>query len=149
MDGPSDNLRAAVGGLEWTRRADARADRGDAEDSLAALLTRIERELTADVEGDLRVTTSDVDAGDDSWDLLAAVEAWAGVSSAAVSQVYAPASPWPRRVGGWGKKAIAALQRIIKILLTPLQVAAKGVGASSWSIGVSFPWGLSVSLSWP
>jgi hypothetical protein len=52
-------------------------------------------------------------------------------------------------VAGWGKKAVAALQLVVKALVTPLRLAAQAIGASNWSLGVSFPWGISVGVGWP
>jgi hypothetical protein len=82
VEGPSQGLRAVVGELEWTRTADARADRGNAEDVLA----RIERDLGADVESNGDMASANL-TEDGAWDVLSAIHAWAGVASAAVSQV--------------------------------------------------------------
>jgi hypothetical protein len=99
------------------------------------------RARTAEDEGEL-----DPDA---AWDLLATVQTWAGLASAAVSHVYAPASPWPRNLAGWGKKSVVSLQNVVNTLLGPLKravAALQKVGINSWSIGVSFPWGVSISV---
>lgn len=82
-------------------------------------------------------------------EVLATVEEWASVVSYVLATVYGPASPMPRRLVGWTKTVTARLQRITKLLLTPLSAAAQVTGASSWSISVAFPWGVSVGLSWP
>jgi hypothetical protein len=149
MDGPNDGLRAdIIAELGPTRRTDFAGTDLDAEGVLLNVLARIELGALEDVAVSRYRDGAEMST-DEGWDLLAGIEAWAGLASAAVGQVYAPASPWPRSTSGWGKKAIAALQRVVKVLLTPLQVAAKALGASSWSVGVGFPWGLSISLSWP
>jgi hypothetical protein len=108
----------------------------------------------ADIEGMLR---QDVDRGwedelseSGGLDLLGAVEAWAGLASATVGRLYAPASPWPRRqLAGWAKSIAKRLRQLTNLLLTPLRAAANALGASSYSIGLNFPWGVSVALNWP
>ena len=61
----------------------------------------------------------------------------------------APGSPFPFRLAGWGEKAVGKLRGIADRLKPKLQVVAQKIGADSVSIGVSFPWGVQVSLSWP
>jgi len=122
-----------------------------AENSLERVLDQLAEMVSQDISASEYFQTASPRAlgEEEGRDLLAAVDAWAGLASAVVARTYAPASPWRRNVAGWGKKATAALQRITKLLLTPLQVAATALGASSWSIGIGFPWGISISLSWP
>jgi hypothetical protein len=167
MEGPSDDFRASILEEITTARAQVLgATDEDAENALVRSLAAIEERLVADVAessrlNELRAVIGAREAAADhrpgphadleatGWDLLAAVQAWAGLASAVVAQVYAPASPWPRSIAGWGKKATAAIQKVTKLLLGPLQVAAKAVGAGSWSISVGFPWGVSIGVGWP
>lgn len=132
MEGPSEHLRARVG---------ERLDTIEAEHQLEELLAEIESEAQDDVAGGFD--------GENGEDILAAVDAWAGLASTVVSRFYAPASPWPRSVAGWGRRALVRLRRICSVLLPALQAAANAVGATSWSISVGFPWGISIGLSWP
>lgn len=131
MEGPSQDLRAWVGG---------RLDEIESEDQLEELLAEIESAAQSDV---------DAGVGDDGDEVLAAVDAWAGLASSVVARFYAPASPWPPNIAGWGRRALARLRRVCGVLLPALQKAANLLGASSWSISVGFPWGISIGLSWP
>jgi hypothetical protein len=131
VEGPRPELRAWVG---------ERLERLESEEDVEALLSEIETEAVRDVASGVH------GAGED---ILAAVDAWAGLASSVVSRFYAPASPWPRSVAGWGGRAVARLRRICGVLLPALQAGANAVGASSWSVSVGFPWGISVSLTWP
>lgn len=131
MEGPSLELRAWIG---------MRLDEVESEEQLDELLAAIENEAARDVETGL--------AGEGE-EILAAVDSWAGLASSVVSRFYAPASPWPRSVAGWGRRALGRLRRVCGTLLPALQAGANAVGASSWSISVGFPWGISVGLSWP
>lgn len=130
MYGPDDDFRADVG---------ARAEQIDNEEALEHLLADIEDRVASDVEHD--------DGGDPEDD-LAAIQTWASVASYAAARFYAPASPWPRSVAGWSQKAVARLQRIASTLSAPLRRVAAALSAVSFSIGVSFPWGISISLGW-
>jgi len=47
------------------------------------------------------------------------------------------------------KRVAARLQSIVKQLQPAMSKAYQALGASGFSIGVSFPAGVSVSLSWP
>lgn len=127
MRGPNDEFREYV----WRR-----AEGIDSEDALSELLDEIEEAMRADVE-----------PGDPP-DQLAAAESWASVASYPMARLSAPASPWPRNVAGWGTRAVGRLRRIANTLSAVLQPIAPALGAQSFSIGVSFPWGIQISLSW-
>lgn len=104
MDGPSESLRSELSyefeGME-------------SENDLEEILARIEGALLADIESNgLRDQAPD--------DLLAAIESWAGLASAAIARFFAPASPWPRSVAGWGRRAVGRLRRIANALVPPL-----------------------------
>jgi hypothetical protein len=131
VEGPSDALREHIA---------TRAEETESEEELDDVLSEIEDAMSTDF--------ATVES-DDPIDDLAAIDAWAGLASYAVARFYAPSSPWPRRLGGWGKRAARRLRRIVSALEPRLKTAAQKTGASSWSIGVSFPWGIQVSLTWP
>jgi hypothetical protein len=133
VDEPSLDFRAEVA----NRVADIRGGR---EESLELLLDEIAAGLAAALD-----TVTD---GDDAEDLRATCQSWASLASYAVGGFYAPASPWPRSVAGWGKKAVAKLQRVVSLLTTPVATAQSGLKAKGYSIGVSFPWGISISFDW-
>lgn len=111
----------------------------ESEDQLDKVLARIEEVIAADVEL----------PDEDPERVIDAVAQWTSVASYAVGRFYGPASPWPRNVAGWGKKAVARLRRISGHLTGPLNAALGATGASSFSISIGFPWGISVGLSWP
>jgi hypothetical protein len=109
-------------------------------------LTREEEleELLVEIDGALN---EDADAGAPEDD-LAAIESWASLASYAAGRFYAPASPWPRDLAGWGTKAIERLRRIANTLASRLRSIVGVVGATGFSITVGFPWGISVALNW-
>lgn len=159
MNGPSQDLRNRIADeLEGLPGA---SNRGPEHEQVAErLLEQIAAEAESDVEVDLESITdlSQVAVAGEppSRDQLSTAEAllvtvneWASVLSYVSSAVYGPASPMPRRLVGWGNKALTHIQSAAKVLLKPLAAAASVTGASSWSISVGFPWGISVGLSWP
>jgi hypothetical protein len=100
--------------------------------------------LLAEIDGALN---EDADAGDPADD-LAAIESWASLASYAAGRFYAPASPWPGNLAGWGTKAVERLRRIANTLADRLRAIVGVVGATGFSIAVAFPWGISVALNW-
>jgi hypothetical protein len=104
--------------------------------------------LLDEIANRLEAALDTVMVDDDAQDLLAACQSWASVASYAVGGFYAPASPWPRSVAGWGKRAVAKLQRVVALLTSPLAKAQSGLNATGYSVGVSFPWGISISFDW-
>ncbi|HEX4009408.1 MAG TPA: hypothetical protein VHX62_05350 [Solirubrobacteraceae bacterium] len=138
MDGPEPNFREAVG----SRSVQVREIGDEAE--LEHLLEEIEVEIRRDLEHS--APSDAVDEGD-AWSQLAAIESWAGVASNATALFYAPASPWPQSVAGWSKNAVAKLRSIANTLKPALQSLLGALSAVGFSIGVSFPWGISIGLS--
>ncbi|HEY2477223.1 MAG TPA: hypothetical protein VGI17_00670 [Solirubrobacterales bacterium] len=130
MNGPSEELREHVA---------LTLDEVTDEEQLEEILGTIEEELSSDLGGGPR----------DEQEEMAAIDAWAGLASYAVGRFYAPASPWPFRKGGWDKRAPERLRRIADQLRGPLERVARALGAVTWSISVGFPWGVSISVSWP
>ena len=140
MDGPSESLRQAIVGM--LHGIDEAPDLW-AEQQLMQAMGVIEEGISSDIE---RVEPEL--SSDSARDVLSAVESWTSVISAAVARVYAPTSPWKRRIAGWAKEVANKIRWITNLLLAPLKGAAIVLGASSWSIGINFPWGVSVGLSW-
>jgi hypothetical protein len=134
MEGPHDDFRRFV----EQRLNDITEDRS--EEGLEELLAQIEEQLREDLQHPIPV---------DPTPLISAMISWASLASYAVGRFYGPASPWPSNVAGWGTKAAARLQSITSVLLLPLRQAAKAVGASTYTISVGFPWGISIGLEWP
>jgi hypothetical protein len=131
MTGPDDGFRAEVA---------LAAEEIVSEEQLDALLVRIEEELAADLK----------EPEEDAERMIDGVVQWASVASYAVARFYGPASPWPSRdLAGYGKRAVEKLREIASQLSQPLAFALHSTGASSFSISVGFPWGISVGLSWP
>jgi len=142
MDGPSDKVRSSL--IEPILGVADEPDE-EAERRLEATLD----EIGGLLEGDL-VPSDWAELNEETaMDQLAAIDAWAALISSAVARVYAPASPWHRGVAGWAKSVAARLRWLTYLLLIPLKAVAAALGANSYSIGVSFPWGISVGLSWP
>jgi len=131
MQAPSNNLRETIG-----RRASEITD----EDGLEVLLDDILIAVQNAASVGMPAPTDQEE--------LAVVDAWASLASDAVAKFYAPASPWPRNVAGWTARAAARLRAIAQTLSGVLTRLGPGLGAKGSSIGVSFPWGIQISLSW-
>ncbi|MEV0090427.1 hypothetical protein [Streptomyces sp. NPDC050738] len=84
---------------------------------------------------------------EDPEDELVDVECWGALASYVVASTYAPASPM--RNGSWARSVGAALRRITKLLGVALAEVAQWLEAAEWSLTISFPWGIGVSLTWP
>lgn len=115
-----------------------------AEQVVLNALEQMEGAIRDDVQRPMPDLTDETVA----YDQLGAIEAWASAISTVVGRVYAPTSPWRRRVAGWAKNVASRIRWLTGLLLTPLRTIASALGASSFSIGLGFPWGVSVSLSW-
>ncbi len=133
MDGPSEEFRNHVA---------RRAEEVQSEEDLERLLGEIEEAVPA-------YRGEPFPSEEDPLDVLAAVDAWAALASYAVARFYAPSSPWPGRLAGWERSAARRLRSIAAKLEPRLRAAAQFAQARSWSIGVSFPWGVQISLTWP
>lgn len=141
MNGPTEELRIEIRAQvdEIVNAAPPRTVTPEAEDRLTTIVGRITDALQADLDRE----------DDDPQDLLDATNEWAGLLSYAVSRVYAPASPWPLGLGGWGRGPVKSMRRAAGLLQKPLARAATALGANGFSISVGFPWGVAVGLSWP
>lgn len=132
MRGPDDRLRGWVA---------VQMDAVESEEGLEEALGVIDEELANDL-------SSEPYGGQDPAAVLAAVEAWASVASYAAARFYAPSSPWPRGLSGWSRRAVGRLRTISNRMVPPLRAACATVQAKGFSVGVAFPWGVSVSLEW-
>lgn len=138
MDGPDLGFREEIGGRSLQAR-----DLGD-EVELERVLEEIEGAIHRDLE---QGPPSEAVTEEDAWNRLAAIESWAGIASDATAHFYAPASPWPHNVAGWSAKAVARLRSIANTLKPALQALLHALHAVGFSIAVSFPWGISIGLS--
>lgn len=141
MQGPQDGIRA---------RVSVRADHADAEEDVETALAEIEAEMMADLASDASLPAVDdlPAASDAAQSELVALNQWAALASYACARFYAPASPWPKSLAGWGQRVAARLQRIARALGARLQAVGRQLGVTSVSVSVNYPWGLSVSLNW-
>lgn len=141
MNPPTNELRESV-----SRRVVEIRAMPDAE------VDTILDEVIAQINGELqRELDQNPLSGDhaNAQELAAACDAWASLVSHALVQAYAPMSPFPRNVAGWGQRAIQRVQQFSATLRGPLAVAQQGLNASSYSISVGFPWGISIGFTWP
>jgi hypothetical protein len=140
MNGPDRDFRETIGSYAEQLRG------SDEEQALEDALEQIENEILRDLYSDDRLTRDELSEAD-AWEQLAAIESWASVASGTVARYYGPASPWPRSVSGWSKKAAARLRSIANTLKSALQQVANALQAVGFTIGVSFPWGISIGVS--
>lgn len=138
MDGPDRGFREEIG----FRALQARER--DEEEELEGVLEEIEDAIRRDLE---QGPPADQLSEEDAWSQLAAIESWAGVASNATARFYAPASPWPHNIAGWSQKAVARLRSIANTLKPALQKLLAVLHAVGFTIGVSFPWGISIGLT--
>jgi len=130
-----DSLRRS-----FVEKVDA-ARAASSEKQLAGVLEEIATEADNDLE---KVDTT----GDAGHELVAAVEAWASVASYATTRFYFEGPESIFKGGGFGKSVVSSLQRHAKTYSGHLRRALAATGASSFSITVGFPFGLSVGLTW-
>lgn len=79
-------------------------------------------------------------------ELLDVVQAWASLASYALARTYAPQSPMPH--AGFSPDVARWVGSIVRLLSRPMRRLARRLGSPIWSISVTFPWGLSVSVAW-
>lgn len=150
MNGPDAGYREHVwGSLEEIRNFDGtqRFVSEEIEQQLGAILREINEQVRADVQSS-DILARGTESEEEARDVLSSVEAWASVASYAVSWIYAPQSPLSKRLAGWIKDVPDKLREIAAILKDALLIVANALRIASWSIGVVFPWGVSVSLGW-
>lgn len=148
---PTDELRARIADQAQdlgNAGSDRRIDH-DTEEAVEHLLSEIGYEAQSALTWDAPAYADD-DPDRVGEQLFGSVSAWASLASYVLAAAYAPQSPLPPGLAGWGAKVQTQLQRVVQLLLAPLRTAAAFLGASTWSISVSFPWaGVQVGLGWP
>jgi hypothetical protein len=136
--------------FEWARdRVVARLDEAVEEGDLELILDEIVA-AAADDLGVLQFAEVDRDVAER---LFVAAQGWASLASYAVGRFYTEpryevGTPF-RKIGGWSKGVASRLSQLSSMLAPALQKALKLTGASSFSVGLNFPWGVQVSLTWP
>lgn len=84
--------------------------------------------------------------------MLASVEAWASIVSHLTNEAYTgplrEIGALKQRLVGWSRGIAARLTELAELLAGYLQEAMQALHASSFSISVGFPLGVSVGLSW-
>jgi hypothetical protein len=150
MNGPDVDYRESI----WrtldeipNRDLNGRFVSSDIEERLEAILEDIHERMQSDVQYSNVLARPDVSEGD-ARSVLSAIESWASVASYAVSWIYAPQSPPPWKLAGWIKDIPEKLRDMVETLRHALLVVAHALRVDSWTIGVSFPWGVSVSVGW-
>ncbi len=111
------------------------------EDALARVLDRIAEQARVELD---RVN----EQTDDAIELAGAAQAWASAASYATTRFYFEGPESILKFGGFGKDVASQLQRVAGELVPTLKRALEATGASSFSISVGFPFGVSVGLSW-
>jgi hypothetical protein len=137
MRGPTDSFREEI-----AREIDALED----ENGLNQILERVEGQVREDEAGEVR-------SEEEALHELAAAEAWAALASDAAIALYAPGSRnLLRRKGhdlaGWSTSAVERLRKIAAALRDKLGTAAGLLKGIVFSVGVTFPWGIAISISW-
>lgn len=102
-------------------------------------------EIATAAESDLKQVAGMRDGGHE---LVSAIETWASVASYATTRFYFEGPESIFKGGGFSKNVVSSLQRHAKTYSGYLRSALAGTGASSFSIAVGFPFGLSVGLTW-
>jgi hypothetical protein len=137
MRGPQDEFRTEIG-----RSIDALGT----EDDLYRILDKIEARIRRDEPGDVQTEEA-------AFRELGAIEAWASLASDATIALYAPGSRNLLRrkghdVAGWSNDAAEKLRRIAHALRDKLGQVALVLKALVFSVGVNFPWGITIGISW-
>ncbi len=118
-----------------------------AETVLDDLLLNVASEMELDVERSQYLISDDA-SEEDAYSVLAAVDSWMSTASYAVSWVYSPQSPLPIGLSGWSPRVAKRLHHFSQVSHHILSKLRDDLGANSYAVIVSFPFGISVSLSW-
>lgn len=142
MRQPDEDLRRHF--ASWSAELRTAEDE-QAEQGLAELLDNVHQYLQEDLDRD------GIRNEEEAESVLATANVWAAIASQALAEVYAPMSPFPRRLAGWSQNVSTWLQSVVKALHSNVQAAVNYLkpiwGIVSFSIGVSFPWaGVQISL---
>lgn len=143
MNGPDNDFRKSIAVTADSVLSAASDEEAEhwLEDVLAGFAERIAYD----------VRENPVNEEADAWDVLAKADSWASAVSYAIGRVYAPTSPWPRNLAGWSSEISKRLQNILRLIhsamTSAVQFLSTTFGITSFSIGLSFPWGVTVSLN--
>lgn len=140
---PNGELRRWVRSQFDQSRHGAAADNYAVNEESEALLERVLDRITAGLR-EARSQNQEQRANE----LLAVIEAWTGLASYATIRTYGAESPWPKGLAGWSNGVASRLRRLGSQLEEELREVAIRLHAEGWSISVTFPLGVSVSLSW-
>lgn len=125
----------------------ARIEHGWDEEKLGAILDEISRQ--ADEQLNRQFGERDPVDAEEAQGMVSSVEAWASVLSYATSCFYFEGPESLLRTGGFSPKEVTPkLQEAVRKFVPFLQRACRATGASSFSVSVGFPWGISVGLGW-
>jgi hypothetical protein len=134
-----------------SRRAEVRErvrSSGGTEGALVELLSDIDIWMS----DDLRLYVDDGLDRTEAFAVLAAAEAWASLVSFATQEFYGgdfPEVGTPfRRFAGWERDVPRRLRELADRFVDPLRAVVRALGIDGFSIGVSFPLGVSLSLNW-
>lgn len=119
----------------------------EAEAVLDSVLVDIASHMESDIERSQYLTSDDV-SEEYTNSVLSAVDAWMSTASYVVGWIYAPQSPWPIGLTGWSPTIARRLRHFNQISHNILSRLRDNLGASSYTVTVSFPFGISVSLNW-
>jgi hypothetical protein len=125
--------------IEFRRSVAERIDAIQSEDALEELLEDILNRVNSDISDGFDEQPPD--------EILGMAEAWLSVASYALDGFYSPASRRPD-FAGWSKGAVEKLRKIADALRPPLNAVVRVLRSAAYSIGVAFPFGASISLTW-
>lgn len=148
MEGPDREFRERI-----ANRIDGLEAADDPEDELDNILAQIQELAALDRPGEL--APGDEEA---AYQELAAIEAWASLASNAVQALYEARSPSlldraKQKLGlvkeaGWSKRAPERLRGIARSLEPRLRAVCRVLAGVGFAVGVAFPGGISVSISY-
>jgi hypothetical protein len=147
MRGPNVEFRSVV-----ADQIDALHEAADPEALLEETLSKILGGVSEDRPAP-QLTTDE-----DAYEELAAIETWASLASHAVQELYAPSSlslfgrkkeeAGENKLAGWAQGAAEKLRRIADKLRAALIKVARRLHCLSFSVGVNYPWGVSIGIAW-
>lgn len=127
MNGPSAELRAQVAGYEHL------------DDGVQQALDLICGAVDAERKARSWLSM------EDPYEVLGAIDAWAGLMSYVVADAYAPHSKM--RYAAWMKEVSTLLRKAADELRGALEWVVQKLHCTGFSISVGYPWGVSVGLS--
>jgi hypothetical protein len=138
-----DELRQWV----WNEVDIARTEANWSEERLGAILEVVSREAEASLER--QFGEREPENEDEAHGMISSVEAWASVLSYATSCFYFEGPESFLRRGGFSPRDVTPkLQDAVRKFMPFLRRACQATGATSFSVSVGFPWGISVGLGW-